>query len=68
MMYKKKKRTNAQMLEQGIDDCANRIELFEKQKFTQNDLEWLRDMSWNATNVSGTISNIIMKLESNKKP
>ena len=68
MMAKKKKRNNAQMLERGIDDCANRIELFEKQKFNENDLEWLRDMSWNATNVSGTISNIIIKLETNKNP
>lgn len=58
-----KKRNNTQILQDNINDCAERIEIFEKQKFTLDNEEQLHDMIWNATNVVGKLQNIITKLE-----
>ena len=61
------KRNNTQILQDNINDCANRIEIFEKQKFTLDNYEQLHDMIWNATNVVGKLQEIINKLDELKE-
>ena len=60
---KVKKRNNTQILQDNIDDCANRMDVFKKQKFTKDNEQQLQDMIWNATNITGTLQEIIDKLE-----
>ncbi|NOR85231.1 hypothetical protein GQ473_03870, partial [archaeon] len=47
--------------------CANRIDIFKKQKFTLDDYEQVHDMFWNATDVTGNLQEIINKLEELKE-
>ena len=59
----KTKRTNWEMIESLILDCAKRVEKLKLSDFREKDFSDLHDTSWNATNVTGKFAELITEAE-----
>ena len=62
-MARRKRRNNFEILESLVNESAKRIEDMNLSDLDINEQERLNDLIWNATNVTGSLQNMIDEIE-----